>query len=45
MSEVKLALPIFEGKPSNDFHLWELRFLAILESKDLSMCVTPETTP
>jgi hypothetical protein len=44
MSEVKLGLPIFESKPSNDFYLWELRLLAILESKDLSTCVTPENT-
>jgi gag-polypeptide of LTR copia-type len=35
MSEIKLTLPRFEGKPSNDFHLWELRLQALLESKDL----------
>jgi hypothetical protein len=39
MSEVKLSLPRFDGKPSSDYHLWQLRLLAILESKDLSVCV------
>jgi gag-polypeptide of LTR copia-type len=44
MSEIKLTLPRFEGKPSNDFHLWELRLQALLESKDLWHVMT-STTP
>jgi hypothetical protein len=35
MSEIKLSLPRFDGKPTNDYHLWEIRLQAILESKDL----------
>jgi Asp/Glu/hydantoin racemase len=30
-----LSLPRFDGKPTNDYHLWEIRLQAILESKDL----------
>ena len=41
MSEIKLTLPRFDGKPTNDFHLWELRLQAILESKDLWHVMTP----
>ena len=40
MSEIKLTLPRFDGKPTNDFHLWELRLQAILESKDLWQVMT-----
>jgi Reverse transcriptase (RNA-dependent DNA polymerase)/gag-polypeptide of LTR copia-type/GAG-pre-integrase domain/Integrase core domain len=39
MSEVKLTLPLFDGKPTSDFHLWQLRLFAILESEELSICV------
>ena len=44
MSEVKLSLPRFDGKPSSDYHLWQLRLLAILESKDLSVCIKEDST-
>jgi gag-polypeptide of LTR copia-type len=43
MSETKLTLPRFEGKPSNDFDLWELRLQALLESKDLWHVITSTT--
>ena len=36
-----MTLPRFEVKPTNDFHLWELRLQAILESKDLWHVMTP----
>ena len=35
MSELKLHLPRFDGKPSSDFTLWQIRLQAILESKSL----------
>ena len=44
MSEVKLSLPRFDGKPSSDYHLWQLRLLAILESKDLSVCIKEDSS-
>jgi hypothetical protein len=44
MSEVKLSLPRFDGKTSSDYHLWQLRLLAILESKDPSVCVKDDSS-
>jgi hypothetical protein len=35
MSKLKLHLPRFDGKPSSDFTLWQIRLQAILESKSL----------
>jgi hypothetical protein len=35
MSELKLHLPRFDGKPSSDFTLWQIRSQAILESQSL----------
>jgi hypothetical protein len=44
MSELKFTLPSFDGKPSSDFHLWQLRLQAILESKSLWYVIEPTPT-
>jgi hypothetical protein len=44
MSELKFTLPSFDGKPSSDFHLWQLRLEAILESKSLWYVIEPTPT-
>jgi hypothetical protein len=44
MSEIKITLPRFDGKPDSDYHLWELRLQAILESKNLWHVIEPPST-
>jgi gag-polypeptide of LTR copia-type len=44
MSELKFTLPSFDGKLSSDFHLWQLRLQAILESKSIWYVIEPTPT-
>jgi gag-polypeptide of LTR copia-type len=44
MSEIKITLPKFDGKPDSGCYLWELRLQAVLESKNLWHVTEPLST-
>jgi hypothetical protein len=41
MSDLKVQLPKFDGKPSSDYGLWLCRLEAILEAKGLAHTIQP----
>jgi hypothetical protein len=41
MSDLKVQLPKFDGKPNSDYGLWVCRLEAILEAKGLAHTIQP----